>query len=105
MVVFNGQLSTRSAFDCVVPSRSVLGLILFFLYMADVTTIAEHYRLGAHSYADDTQLYAYCKRALNHKWLARIALCIEEIEKWMTSTRLKLNSDETHQAATSQGTM
>ena len=63
-------------------------------YTADVIAITEHHRLGARSRADDTKLYAHFKSASNHEWSTRIALCIEEIEKWMTLNRLKLNSDK-----------
>ena len=34
--------------------------ILFLLYCADVTNIAECHGVTAHSYADDTQLYVHC---------------------------------------------
>ena len=92
---FNERQSTRSTLDCGVLQGSVLGPLLYLLYTADVTAIAKHHRLVAHSYADDTQLYVCFKHASNHEWSAGIALCIEEIEKQMTSNRLKLNSDKT----------
>ena len=94
-VVFNGQRSTRLALDCGVPQGSVLGPILFLLHTADVTAIAEYHRLGARFYADDIQLSVHFKPASNHEWSAHIALCIEEIEKWMTSNLPKLNMDKT----------
>ena len=34
--------------------------LLFLLYCADVTNIAERHGVTAHSYADDTQLYVHC---------------------------------------------
>ena len=74
-------------------SRKCDWTIHFLLYTANVTAIADG--LGTHSYADDTQLYAHFKPASCHDWLACMALCIEEIEKWMTSNRLKLNTDKT----------
>ena len=83
-VVYNEQQLTCSTLDCDVPQGSVLGPIFFLLYTSDITAIIEFHRLGAYSYADDTQLDAHFKPASNHEWSARIALCIEEIEKWMT---------------------
>ena len=91
MVVFNGQ---HSALDCGVPQGTVLGPIRFLLYTVVVTAIAERHTLRPHSYADDTQLYANFKPASNNEWSARIALCVKEVEKWMMSNRLKLNSDK-----------
>ena len=73
MVIFKGQL------DCGVAQGSVIGPILFFLYTADITAITERRERSAHSYADDTQLYAYFEPASCHDWSARIALCMEEI--------------------------
>ena len=36
---------------------SVLGPVLVLLYTADVLAIARRHGVGAHSYADDSQLY------------------------------------------------
>ena len=56
-VSVNGEKSGRSMFGCGVPQGSVLGPILFLIYCADVTAIAERHGLKVHSYADDSQLY------------------------------------------------
>ena len=59
IVNFAGQQSTISVVLCGVPQGSVLGPILFLLYTADVTAIAQRHGFSAHSYADDTQLYLH----------------------------------------------
>ena len=51
-----GQYSTYSAVHYGVLQDSVLGQILFLLYIT-VLVIAAHHGVGAHSHADNTQLY------------------------------------------------
>ena len=55
----------------------------------------QRHSLGVHSYADDTQLYCHSKAVSCQALIARVASCIEEINEWMTSNRLKLNTDKT----------
>ena len=68
---------------------------LFLLYCADVTNIAERHGVTAHSYADDTQLYVNTKTQQCATEATRLTSCIAELDSWMTSNRLRLNSDKT----------
>ena len=94
-VIFNGTQSTRSVPDGVVPQGSVRGPVLFVFYTADVTNIAQRHGMGAHLYTDDTQLYCHSKVVSCSSSISRMATCIEEINKRMKTTRLKLNTDKT----------
>ena len=88
----------QSAFGVVtsgVPQGSVLGPILFLLDIADVTDIVLRSGLNVHSYADDTQLYVHCNAVNCAAEAARLASCIEKLDGWMASNRLKLNADKT----------
>ena len=56
-VNFAGQQSTIVTVMCGVPQGSALGPVLFLLYTANVTVIAQRHGFLAYSYADDTQIY------------------------------------------------
>jgi len=77
------------------PQGSVLGPILFLLYCADITNIAERHGVTAHSYADDTQLYVHCTTGQCATEASRLTTCIEKLNTWMVSNRLRLKSDKT----------
>ena len=57
--------------------------------------IAHRHGVHAHSYADDTQLYVHCNAADCVTEAERLTACIEELDNWTTSNRLKLNADKT----------
>ena len=95
LIVVAGHESSQSAINCGVPHGSVLGTILFLLYTVDVTMITHKHGLDAHSYADGTQLHFDYKPNSCSSWLPRLALCNDEIDKWMSANRLKLNAIKT----------
>jgi len=95
VVAFAGAQSTLQSLMCGVPQGSVLGPLLFVLYSADVMKIAASHRVCFHAYADDMQTYASCTAPDQQMATSRLLTCIADIEKWMSSNRLKLNADKT----------
>jgi len=55
------------------------------LYTADVLLIAARHGVGAHSYADDTQLYLNTTADNCEAVCPRLFSCIEDIGLWMSS--------------------
>ena len=94
-VVINSQRSKTSLVTSGVLQGSVLGPILFLLYSANIGLIAEKNRSNFHSYADDSELYIHCIARDAAMTCLRVVLCITDIDNWMASNWLKLNSDKT----------
>ena len=94
-VRYNGVLSELSVVDCGVPQGSVLGPKFFLLYTSDGFALAEQHGFFIHGYADDLQIYQHCfPQDMIHLGL-RITKCVENIESWMSSNRLRLNVTKT----------
>ncbi len=94
-VNFAAQRSAPFKLTCGVPQGSVLGPILFNMYTADVIRIAASFGVTVHCYADDVQLYVHCLAKDSQTAVARLLACIEAIDNWMRSNRLKMNPDKT----------
>ena len=94
-VVINGVASHVIHVVCSVPQGSVLGPLLFILYMADLADIAAQYNLTLHAFADDNQLYIHCKPENVQSAVTSVQQCVSAIEQWMAASRLRLNMDKT----------
>ena len=94
-VSYGQRLSSISQLTCGVPQGSVLGPLMFLLYTADLFDLIAACGLTAHSYADDTQLYLSVPATDAMTAIQRFILCVECIEEWMGSNRLKLNAEKT----------
>ena len=77
------------------PQGSVLGPVIFILYVAGVIHVADKHGFSAHSYADDLQIYDHSLQTTCSSLVERMSTCIAEIKNWMASNRLKLNPSKT----------
>jgi hypothetical protein len=94
-VSFGGRLSAIGRLICGVPQGSVLGPLLFILYTAGIFDLVAAHGLSAHSYADDTQVYVSISAANAPAAVDRFAQCVERLNDWMSSNRLKMNAEKT----------
>ena len=94
-VRINNSSSEKMYLNFGVPQGSVLGPILFILYVAPVADIANKHGVSHMLYADDTQLYVEFNKSSMAASLQHLELCIDGIKSWMSQNILKLNEDKT----------
>ena len=78
-----------------VPQGSILGPILFLLYISEIEMIAQMHGFMIHMYADDMQLYISFKRNDLLNTVSTIEHCLRHIKLWMSSNFLKINESKT----------
>ena len=90
-VIVDGVSSSESAVDCGVPQGSVLGPLLFLIYMDDIQYCL--YNANLYLFADDTNLFV-CGRTLDTV-MAKANSSVKDLVLWFQVNRLSVNLDKT----------
>ena len=89
--VYGGRAATVEP----LPQGSVLGPVLFVMYRAELSRIVAQYDLKFRQYADDCQVCVSTPVNVIHSTIDRFSCCLEDLEAWMTASRLRLNASKT----------
>ncbi len=93
-VSWRGEVSKSQHLATGVPQGSVLGPLLFSVYMASLGSVIQKHGFSYHFYANDTQLYLSLHPA-DLTIDARISACLADIYCWMKDHHLQLNLAKT----------
>ena len=87
-----GKISDKSNVSCGVPQGSVLGPLLFLLYINDIHTCSE--KLSFYIFADDTNLLYSDKNLKTLEFVINTEL--KKVHQWLVSNKLSLNTKKTN---------
>ena len=94
-VTINGITSNSIQLKYGVPQGSVLGPILFSLYLQPLSDILSKLNVLYNYFADDSQMQDSCKPSNVSNMVVKMSDCVKSVGGWMKDNKLKINDDKT----------
>ena len=91
-VSVNGHTSEYLNISCGVPQGSVLGPLLFLIYINDLSNVSKHLRF--YLFADDTNIYFEDKDLETLQKIMNREL--RHVKKWLEASKLPFNIEKTN---------
>jgi len=81
--------------SCGVPQGSVLGPILFIIYVSPISSVLSSHGVNQQQYADDTQLFVFLSPSSLSGSLCSLQSCVSSLHSWFIHNGLVLNPTKT----------
>ena len=88
-VIIGDTISSPRYLEFGVPQGSILGPLLFTIYIAPVQDVIQAYNLNCMFYADDSEVYIAVNPKHQSDALTTLRQCVEHIFSWTLQTCLK----------------
>ena len=93
-VSINNSISPVSRAPYGVPQGSVLGPLLYSLFVTPISDVVSYYGLQHFIYADDLTIYFAFDPLNPCNYLENLQNCLDHVFDWFSSNRLKINPDK-----------
>ena len=94
-VAIANRISSTKELHYGVQQGSVLGPILFILYIQPLSNLIEQYSLSVHLFDDDIQIKTSILPHHVHSAISTVEICISDVKYWMIENMLQLNDEKT----------